>query len=329
MYRVIMVPVDGSPFSREAVFQGLRMAKATGAQLRLVRVGWVPAIISGADQVALDNVAWEKGRDDMLAQLYHLAAECRASADVDVTATLEDGPIADALRGHALRHGVDLIVMATHGRRGLARIWLGSVADRLIRETGIPVLVVRPPSLATELASGFCFKRIIVPLDGSPLAERSLEAAIDLAEFEQATVTLLRVVKTDDHVPPGELYSSRGAASATDVEDAEQYLARWKFALAGRNVPIEWEVVIATDIPSAILRLAEQNNADLIALATHGRGGIARALIGSVADRLVSEGMLSILVVHPAGSSAEFAARGVQWKIQQSQIPGGLLVAEQ
>ncbi|MEP6904913.1 MAG: universal stress protein [Gemmatimonadales bacterium] len=301
MYRIIMVPVDGSAFSREAVFQGVRLAQKNAAQLRLVRVCSVPLVMGGPDTAGLETGVWKSERDSMLAQLYRLAAECRASGDVDVIATLEDGPVADALRGHALRHSVDLIVMATHARRGIARMWLGSVADRLIRETGIPVLTVRPTSLATELASGSCFKRILVALDGSALAEMSLEPAIALARLEQAEITLLRVVPAENDLPEGELYATIGSARAHDVDDAQSYLRRLTVMLAEHKVIIHSGVVIAADIPKAILGFAQTHDADLIAIATHGRGGIARAVIGSVADRVMTEGSISALVLHPSG----------------------------
>lgn len=299
MYRTIMVPVDGSAFSREAVFQGLRLAEKNGAQLRLVRVGSMPIMV-GPETVALENKAWGTERDSMLTQLYRLAAECRANAHVDVTATLEDGPVADALRGHALRHSVDLIVMATHARRGMARVWLGSVADRLIRETGIPVLAVRPPSLATELANGSCFKRIVVALDGSALAEKSLQPALALAEMEEAEVTLLRVVASEKDIPAGEMHASIGPARARDVDDAQGYLSELTVALSERTASIHSAVVVAADVPRAILGFAETHDIDLVAIATHGRGGITRAMIGSVADRVLSEGGISTLILHPA-----------------------------
>jgi nucleotide-binding universal stress UspA family protein len=299
MYRVIMVPVDGSAFSRAAVFQGLRLAKKNGAQLRLVRVASTPLMLGAMETVALDGMGWETERDNVLGQLYQLAAECRASADVDVTSAVENGPVADALRGHALRHNVDLIVMATHARRGLARVFLGSIADRLIRETGIPVLVVRPSSLATEMASGSCFKRILIALDGSPLAERSLEPVLRLAELEGAEIRLLRIVPEERNIPAGELQSSIGPARARDVQDALWYVSGVRILLSQRELHVRTGVIVAEDIPSAILEYAETHDVDVIAIATHGRGGLARVAIGSVADRLVREANISVLAIHP------------------------------
>jgi len=298
MYRVIMVPVDGSAFSREAVFQGLRLARKSGASLRLVRVASGTTFSSGPDTMALESAAWTLERDDLRTQLYRLAAECKSNSNVEVSATVEEGPVADALRGHALRHGVDLIVMATHARHGMARAFLGSVADRLIRETGIPVLVVRPPSLATEIMDGPCYKRIIVPLDGSSLAERSLEPALALAKIEHAQLTLLRIVTPDKAAPaqPGIWTAPRRAPG---IDEAERYLAKMRIALSEPGLRIHSAVVVADDVPRAIAGFAQASDEDLIAIATHGRGGIARAIVGSVADRVMGEGLLSMLVVHP------------------------------
>jgi nucleotide-binding universal stress UspA family protein len=299
MYRVIMVPVDGSAFSREAVFQGLRLARKLGAQLHLVRVASARTVSGGPDTLGLEGAAWTIERRDLRTQLDRLAAECRSNSHVEVLASVEEGPIGDSLRGYALRHGVDLIVMATHARRGMARALFGGIADQLIRETGIPVLVVRPPSLATELVDGPCYKRIVVPLDGSPLAEQSIEPALALAEVEHAQMTLLRVV-TPAKATAGTEAGAADASRPPGIDEAERYLAKVRMTLAARDVRVHSAVVVADDIPRAIAGFAEESDEDLIAIATHGRGMIARAIAGSVADRVMSEGMLSMLVVHPA-----------------------------
>ncbi len=253
----------------------------------------------GPDTLALESAAWTIERQDLQTKLHRLAAECRSNSHVEVLASVEEGPIADALRGYALRHAVDLIVMATHARRGMARAFFGDITGQLIRETGIPVLVVRPPSLATELVDGPCYKRILVPLDGSSLAEQSLEPALTLAALEQAQVTLLRVV-TPGKTPPGTEAGASPSGRSAGVDEAERYLSKVRMALASRDVRIHSAVVVADDIPRAIAGFAEASDEDLIAIATHGRGMMARAIAGSVADRVMSEGMLSMLVVHPA-----------------------------
>ena len=297
MYRNVMVPVDGSSFAREAVLQGLRIASRSGATLRLVRVASAPLFVGGPDSFAVENATLQKQRADELADLYSIAAECRAHSTVNVTASLQQGPIVDALMGYARRHRVDLIVMRSHVRKGIARAWFGSVADKLIRESGIPVLVVRPPSVSTALESGFGFKRILVPVDGSSLAEESLAAVVKLARIDGSEITLLRVV-TPSRLP-GEVESSIGPAPARDVDEAQRYLNQLLVSPADRSIRVSRRVIIAEDIPATILYVAEMEESDLIAIATRGRGAIARATSGSVADRIMREAVVSAMVIHP------------------------------
>jgi nucleotide-binding universal stress UspA family protein len=307
MYRNIMVPVDGSAFSREAVLQGLRIASQSGATLRLVRVG-TSTVLSGAPEaIPLENETLRKIQASELADLYSIAAECRAHSTVPITASIQHGPVVDALIGYAKRQKVDLIVMRSHSRKGFARAWFGSVADALIRESGIPVLVVKAPSVATALESGFHYNRILVPLDGSLLAEQSIEPAIALARIDRATVTLLMVV-TPSSIPAGELIAANGDAPAKAVAASKRYLDSCLTPAIDKSVRVERKVVLARDVPSAILAAAESIEADLIAIATHGRGALTRARVGSVADRVVREASVSTMVLHPMLSIPDFKA---------------------
>ena len=307
MYRNVMVPVDGSPFSREAVLQGLRIASQSGATLRLVRVGTSPVITGGPDSYPIENEALRRMQASELADLYSIAAECRAHSTVTVTASLQHGPVVDALVGYAKRYGVDLIVMRSHSRKGLARAWFGSVADGLIRESGIPVLVVKAPSVATALENGFQYNRILVPLDGSLLAEQSIEPAVSLARIYGASITLLMVVAPSMRAY-GELASSMGDASAREVAAAKRYLDSCLTPALDRSVQITRKIVVARDVPTAILAAADNIEADLIAIATHGRGAITRARVGSVADRVVREASVSTMVIHPMLKIPDFKA---------------------
>lgn len=298
MFRNVMVPVDGSSFSREAVIQGLRIASLYGATLRLVKVAARPAFPSGPEALALDERVSDETHSSELASLYAIAAECRAHSTINVTASLERGPVVDALCGYARRNGVDLIVMRSQARRGLARIWFGSVADALIRESGVPVLVVRPPSIGTSLEKGFTYRKILIPLDGSVLAEQALPRAITLARFEGASLVMVFVVPPSHDAPSNGLVSAIGPARAVDVNAAEQYLDS---IVAHRctGIKVTTRVVVASDIPSAILKVADTEETDLIAMATRGQGTMARTIGGSVSDRVMRESVSSTLVVHP------------------------------
>ena len=308
MYRNIMVPVDGSSFSREAVFHGLRIASRCGANLRLVRVAVSPIALGGPDGYAIENESLRLQRAEALADLYSIANECRSHTTVNVTASLETGPIVDALVGYARRHEVDLIVMRSHVRRGIARVWFGSVADQLIKDSSIPVLVVRPPSIGTALESGFQVKRILVPLDGSPLAEQSLDSAVSIARTDGSALMLVRVV-TPGRREPGALESDIGPASADQVAAARSYLDSLLTSPEYRSIQVTRRVVVAKDVATAILQLAETSETDLVAIATRGRNALARAAGGSVADVVMRESATSVLVVHPQMRVLEATAR--------------------
>ena len=299
MFLNIMVPIDGSSFSREGVLQGLRIAGKNGGVLRLVRVARSPLMVGSPEAISFETMGFNELHAAELSDLYEIAAECRAHSSVTVKTSLEHGPICDALSGYARRNKVDLIVMRSHARTGIARAWFGSVADGMIRETGIPVLVVRAPSLATGLESGYCVKRILVPLDGSGLAERSLAPAVAMARLEGAAITLLRVVQPWVGPKSGELASSLGPASDHDVTEAQSYLDALTQKLESTGIRAESHVLIDSNIPQSILNTAEARESDLIVIATHGRGAVARARIGSVADRVMREATISAMVIRP------------------------------
>ena len=113
-------------------------------------------------------------------------------------------------------------------------------------------------------------------------------------------MTLLRIVTPDRNAPAGKPGPTGASRRPSGLDDAERYLAKMRTALVEPGLQIHSAVVVGEDIPRAIIGFAEASDEDLIAIATRGRGGIARAIIGSVADRVMSEGTLSMLVVHPA-----------------------------
>ena len=301
MYKVIMVPTDGSGFDREAIRVALRIAERSEAKVRLVRVlatgsfFEMAATTEGA-VVAPDLVFSERER--ALSELYALAAECRAASKADIRVDLHAGPISDVLQGYARRNDVDLIVISTHARSGLSRLSLGSVTDSLIRHTTIPVLVVKPSMSYLNPQVREVFRRIVVPLDGSSLAEQILPRVLTLAQLEDAEITLLNVL-----VPQS--YSQREIADPSlpwwdkDISVAQSYLVRIAGGLRRTGVPVTTDIVISENIAGAIGDFASREKADLIAIATHGRGGLNRVLHGSVADAIMHSTRMSMLVFKP------------------------------
>jgi len=301
MYKVIMVPTDGSGFDREAIRVALRIAERCDAKVRLVRVLATGSYFGMAATVEGTAIAAEvehSERDKALSELYALAAECRATSKADITVDLHAGPIGDVLQGYARRNEVDLIVISTHGRSGISRLSLGSVTDSLIRHTTIPVLVVKPPTSYLNPQVSQAFKRIVVPLDGSTLAEQILPRVLALAKLEEAEITLLNVL-----IPQS--YSQKEIVDPSlpwwdkDISHAQAYLFRVAGRLRRNGVAVTTDIVIGENVASAIGDFAGREKADLIAIATHGRGGLARMLRGSVADAVMHSSRLSMLVFKP------------------------------
>lgn len=307
MYKKIMVPTDGSGFDREAILVALRIAERSDAKVRLVRVLTMGSYFgTGATNGAVITPdALRLEQDAALSELSVLADECRRMSKAEITADLEQGPTADVLAGYAKRNGIDLIVISSHGRRGIARLSLGSVTDSLIRGTTIPVLVVKPKAsyLAAEATKEF--HRIVVPLDGSGLAEQILTRIVPLAKLEEAEIVLLHVLtpSEDAHENGGLPWWEKRVASA------EAYLSRRAREVRSEGVAATIQVVVGKRVAQAITDFGRREGADLIAIATHGRGGVARVVRGSVADGVTKLAMSSVLVFHPDKAAEQSLSR--------------------
>jgi nucleotide-binding universal stress UspA family protein len=223
--------------------------------------------------------------------------------EVPIIATVLEGMPADALRKRAQDLSVDLIVMATHARGPLPRLWLGSVANALVRTASTPLLLVRPheePCDLLESLHACVFQRILIPLDGSTASERILEPAIALGALMGAEYTLLQAV-----TPPMLGYSP----AASTVQFDEWMLQQWQDEVTSYLERVaapmrERGLTVTTTAPlgypaTAIHEYAHAHAVDLIAMATHGRGGVGRVILGSVAEEVVRDAGIPVLVYRP------------------------------
>lgn len=311
MFKVIMVPTEGSDSERAAISVAVRLANRFEADLRLVRVETTPLVIETIAQTPL-MITEQTLLDERVARLRKLEAlgtECRALGEIRVMTALEDGPVAPTLRDYALKFNVDLIVMSSHSRGGVKRIALGSVTDYLIRRTNIPVLVVRPPVSIMEATPEQTFSRIVVPLDGSELAEQILPEVAALASRLNSTVSLLQVL-TPATYSQKEIMQPGLPWWDDDIATAEAYLTRAANRLSEQGLTVSKDVVISGDIATAILDYSARTRADLIALATSGGGGMSRFVFGTVADEVTRKSTSSLLIFHPKRSGATVVAGG-------------------
>jgi len=301
MYKVIMAPTEGSDSERAALSVAVKLAQRFDAELRLVRVDATPLVIETIPRPPVLEITEQTLRDERLARLRKLealGAQCRGLGEIRVITALEDGPVAPTLRNYARKFNVDLIVMSSHSRGGLRRVTLGSVTDYLIRNTNIPVLVVKQSASFIGGIAEESVSRIVVPLDGSALAEQILPQVAVLALRLKATVGLLQVL-----VPL--TYSQKQIMQPglpwwdTDIAAADAYLSRAASYLTEEGVAVSKDVVLSADVASAILDYSTRARADLIAIATAGSGGMSRLVFGTVADEITRKSPVSLLVFHP------------------------------
>lgn len=301
MCKVIMAPSEGSESERSAISVAVKLAQRFEADLRLVRVNPAPLMIEPIPSGQLLASTQQTVIEERLARLRKLEAlgtQCRELGGIRVMTALEDGPVGPALRDYAEKFHVDLIVMSSNSRGGLKRLALGSITDYLIRHTNIPVLVVKPPVSFLGPTLSETFSRIVVPLDGSPLAEEVLPEVTALAKQLKASVSLLRVLTP-------ETYSQKQIMQRglpwwdTAIAAANAYLTRTANYLAHFGVTATMDVVLSDDVASAILDYGKRTGANLIALATSGAGGMSRFVFGTVADEITRRSDTSLLVFHP------------------------------
>ena len=300
MYKVIMAPTEGLDTERYAISVATHLAQRFDAELRLVRVEAAPIGLETLNPVAV-AAAEEALRESRLARLRKLealGAECRGLGEIRVITALEDGAAAPTLCDYASRFKVDLIVMSSHARGGISRFALGSVADYLIRRADVPVLIVKPGVTLSGGKPGETFNRIVVPLDGSSLAEQILPQVAALASRLNATVSLLHVL-TPLTYSQKEIMQPGLPWWDTDIAIADEYLTRAASYLTEVGLAVSKDVVLSEHIPSAILDYASRSRADLIAIASSGAGGVGRFVFGSVADEVTRKSQTSLLVFHP------------------------------
>jgi Universal stress protein UspA and related nucleotide-binding proteins len=303
MFRKILVPLDRSPLAEQAVGQAVAIAKRSDAGIDLVLVH-EPAPIDGLTDDEWYGRQWK----DELAYLGSIASEIEVGSNVVATFAAPEGDAVDEICRRAVEVDADLIVITSHGRTGLSRAWLGSVADGVMRHAKMPVLMLRPVEgkAGRRIASGV-FKHLLITLDGSSLSEEILSPALALAKAEGARVTLLRVIPPVPMVLPDAgliaSYSSAipdtGATQAL-VDEAKIHLKILAEKVAAQDFEVHAHVMVSSHVATAIIDFSVTHGVDLVALSTHGRG-TSRFVMGSVADKVIRASRLPVLLQRPVG----------------------------
>jgi len=202
-----------------------------------------------------------------------------------------------------------LVIMTTHARGAFGRFWLGSNTDSLLRESPVPLLLVHPANHSPDFKEEVALRHLLIPLDGSHLAEQIIEPALDLGRVWDADYTLLRMIRpvVPMPVPVGlgtfetiahDMAERVDAMEKRIEEEATEYLE--KIAARLREQKLNVQVLVAMDEQPGVGVLHHAKGPiDAIALGTHGRRGLSRLFLGSVADKVIRGSTLPVLVHRP------------------------------
>jgi nucleotide-binding universal stress UspA family protein len=300
--KTILVPLDGSQLAEQVLAYVKVLAPLLKARVCLLQVIPETAHLTMVGDTILgfhdieepperygerEQRVWAIERQRAESYLAPRAAQLRA-AGLDATIEVRLGQPAEMIVEAARQCHANFIAMVTHGASGLRRWALGSVADKVVQATTTPVLVVRGAASAHPAPPAP--KRIIVPLDGSPLAKQALPVAADLAMHGQAELLLLRVIA------PVEIHSEaraldRPIAQPDDIAAGPYEQAAHDLEACAANLRREQiaatPVVVAGHVAEAIVDEAVRRAVDMIVMATHGYGGLRRWALGSVADKVL------------------------------------------
>ena len=300
MFERILIPLDGSPRAELILSQVGRILGREDAEILLLRVVTFLPSFESVDMTPILRAEREAAQ----AYLHELARRFHDSG-AKVHARVEQGPPAETILDVAAREGATLIAMTTHGRGGLASWAMGSVAEKVARAADIPVLLVRSfrrgptedlePAVPQELP----FRRILVPVDGGPTSAAVVTPAEKLGQLYGSEALVLHV--RPPYVPPGAILPGMEAAMpiltpapARAEEDPATAAAAERFRHAGLRTR---RMSVEGDPASSILDVAATEHVDLIAMGTHGRTGLSRWALGSVAERVLRATQVPLLLI--------------------------------
>lgn len=303
MYHRILIPLDGSPVAEQVLPLSKMIAARFQSSVVLFR-----AVEPLHERLRVDGEVFSV--EDQVEFLCGSATEYLTmvlhgftAAGIPAELKVQVGPAAPEILQFAESARVNLVAMATHGRTGLQHWVYGSVADKVLSSARVPVLLVR----ATESTPAFApITRILVPLDGSALAERALLPAQHWAKAFEAELLLIRVWQPSAYAHDG----FTGGMGQVELDDAvraatEEYLRQKAQEVEGQGVRVHWATQLGS-VADRILEAAEKHGANLIVMSTHGRSGIGGWVTGSTADRVLRTTHIPVLLVR-SGAAVEQA----------------------
>lgn len=318
MFSKILVPLDGSARAERALPVAAHIARARNASIVLLRVVSELADVGG---YMIPSVATDQGvveREEFEARDYlNALAKNHALHGLRVETMVEFGLPAQVILDIIKTEGIDGVIIGSHGRTGLSRWVLGSVAQPVVRHSTAPVLLLRQQGPALDDGGSLRESpfRILIPLDGSELAEAALEPAQIMGEVFAATGTyelhLARVIPFLNTSTPDKLREESRVEALNYLDRIAKRLA----AAASGRAHITTSVVLEIDVADALARMTRSgelvtgslisDGCDILAMATHGRTGLSRLAMGSVTERVLSATIAPALIIRPEHMKVE------------------------
>jgi nucleotide-binding universal stress UspA family protein len=284
MSAIVMAPLDGSPAAEAALPWAVHLARGLNGSIRLVGVHAPPAVLLDGETLVGSVVPDESIRRQETDYFANVQTLLKPTG-VPVAADLLDGGVVSSLAEYARTLKPAWIVMMSHARGAVARFFLGETASEFVRRSPCPVLLVHPAAGPVDPAAEPDVREVLIPLDGSELAERILAPAADFAKAVRAGVTLLMAPARLPDIPPAK---------------AEAYLEQKATGLRSQSLAVQCKTVPKGESADVIVAQAEAHPGTIVALATHGRGGLAKLVWGSVAEDVVRRTHAPVLVFKPS-----------------------------
>jgi nucleotide-binding universal stress UspA family protein len=307
MFKRILVPLDGSARAELILSQVGRILRREDAEILLLRAVNIPPVVGRADLSQLRHAELESAQGYI-----HGMTRRFSDRGAKVSGRVLEGAAADVILDTARAEGATLIAMTTHGRGGIARWAMGSVAEKVARAADIPLLLVRSfrrspkEELEPTVPEEMSVRRILVPVDGSPTSMAVITPTEKLASLYGSEILVLHVVTP--YMAPGAVLPGMEAAlpllqpeppRAEEDDVTEKAAERFRHAgLRVRRLSVEGEAA------TQILDVCASEHADLIALGTHGRSGFSRWALGSVAERVLRSTEVPLLLVRESSRKA-------------------------
>jgi nucleotide-binding universal stress UspA family protein len=344
MFKRIIVPLDGSNRAERAIPVAARIARASEGTIILLQVVTIPLEI-GSQVVPLSGFPSTTLDNDINAATNYLAAiaKCDELDGIGLKMKVLTGAAAQKILDAVEEEQADLVVMCSHGDTGIKRVMLGSVAQKVARHSTVPVLVLRqdgsvPISSYPDHLRPLHAVMAIVALDGSALAEAALMPAASLvmalAAPARGSLQLTRVLKLPIKVSEPAEQGKHSYPESMDlhlkdqaIREAKTYLGNLvdqlrQGPLKDADLTLTWSIAIGKDVADTLIRAAETGEdaegsnvfggCDLMVLATHGRGGLERWVLGSVTEHILGATRLPMLIVRPKEQHATTGSTSLQ-----------------